>query len=57
MKKDYKKLLNLTSILLIISSIIFLVLTIIDKGNNVYLLLCLGSLVLSNIFAEVKKQK
>lgn len=54
MKNDSKKLLNLASILLIISSIIFLILTIVDKSNSIYLPLCLGSLVLSNIFAVVK---
>lgn len=54
MKNDSKKLLNLASILLIISSIIFLILTIVDKSNSIYLALCLGSLILSNIFAVVK---
>ena len=54
MKNDSKKLLNLASILLIISSIIFLILTIVDKSSSIYLPLCLGSLVLSNIFAVVK---
>ena len=54
MKNDSKKLLNLASILLIISSIIFLILTIVDETNSIYLPLCLGSLVLSNIFAVVK---
>lgn len=54
MKNESKKMLNLASGLLIISSVIFLVLTIIDKSNNIYLPLCLGSLVLSNIFGVVK---
>lgn len=54
MKNESKKMLNLASGLLIISSVIFLVLTIIDKSNNIYLPLCLGSLVLSNIFSVVK---
>ena len=54
MKNNTNKLLKLSSLLLIISSIIFLILTLVDKSNNIYLPLCLGTLVLSNIFAVVK---
>lgn len=42
MKNDSKKLLNLANILLIISSIIFLILTMADKSSSIYLPLCLG---------------
>lgn len=55
MKNNTNKLLKLSSLLLIISSIIFLILTLVDKSNNISLPLCIITIIISNLFLIINK--